>query len=443
MDKRIRDQEDNHPVAKPLTDSTTIAIREALEGRRHGIALLLPFAGPAIVVSVAYVDPGNFATNIQAGARYGYTLLWVVVVANLIAMLFQALAAKLGIVTGRNLAELCREHFPQPLVLLLWVVSEVAAMATDLAEFVGGALGFSLLLHVPLLVAMVIVGIATYGFLLFQKNRFRPLERMVGAMVGVIGLCYLVELFITPIHWAAAFPHMIVPRLPDSTALTIAVGIIGATIMPHALFLHSGLTESRAPVKNDAERARILRYSNIEVTIALAVAGLINIAMVLTAAGAFHAGHPEVAEIQSAYHTLAPLLGKAAAGVFLVSLVASGLSSSVVGTAAGQMIMQGFVGFSIPLWLRRAITMIPSFIVVALGSNATQALVSSQVVLSFALPFPVVALVWFTCRREIMGRYRNGFLIGGLTIVAALLVLALNVLLLLQMGGIDVPGMQS
>ncbi|RFU44300.1 Nramp family divalent metal transporter [Paraburkholderia sp. DHOC27] len=443
MDKRARDDEVNEPVAKPLTDSTTIAIREALEGRRHGLALLLPFAGPAIVVSVAYVDPGNFATNIQAGARYGYALLWVVVVANLIAMLFQALAAKLGIVTEHNLAELCREHFPKPVVLVLWVISEVAAMATDLAEFVGGALGLSLLLHVPLLVGMVIVGIATYGFLLFQKNRFRPLEHMVGAMVGVIGLCYLVELFVTPINWAAALPHLFVPELPDSEALTIAVGIIGATVMPHALFLHSGLTESRAPVKNESERAKLLRYSNIEVTVALAVAGLINIAMVLTAAGAFHAGHPEVAEIQSAYHTLAPVLGKAAAAVFLLSLVASGLSSSVVGTAAGQMIMQGFVGFGIPIWLRRAITMIPSFIVVGLGINATQALVVSQVILSFALPFPVVALVWFTSRQEIMGRYRNRAFVAGLTIVAALLVLTLNVVLLLQICGVPIPGMKS
>jgi manganese transport protein len=323
------------------------------------------------------------------------------------------------------------------------VISEVAAMATDLAEFVGGALGLSLLLHVPLLVAMVVVGIATYGFLLFQKNRFRPLEQMVGAMVGFIGLCYLVELFVTPIDWRAAFPHMVVPQQPDSAALTIAVGIIGATIMPHALFLHSGLTESRAPVRNESERAMLLRYSNIEVTIALAVAGLINIAMVLTAAGAFHAGHPEVAEIQSAYHTLAPVLGKAAAGVFLLSLVASGLSSSVVGTAAGQMIMQGFVGFSTPVWLRRAVTMVPSFVVVALGINTTQALVISQVILSFALPFPVVALVWFTCRRNIMGQYRNGFVTGALTILAALLVLTLNVLLLLQMCGINIPGLQG
>ncbi|WP_454872147.1 Nramp family divalent metal transporter [Paraburkholderia xenovorans] len=443
MDKRVRDEEVNKPVAQPLTDSTTIAIREALEGRRHGLALLVPFAGPAIVVSVAYVDPGNFATNIQAGARYGYALLWVVVVANLIAMLFQALSARLGIVTERNLAELCREHFPKPIVLMLWVISEVAAMATDLAEFVGGAIGLSLLLHVPLLVGMVIVGIATYGFLLFQKNRFRPLEHMVGAMVGVIGLCYLVELFVTPIRWSAAFPHMVIPQLPDSAALTIAVGIIGATVMPHALFLHSGLTESRAPVRNESERVKLLRYSNIEVTIALAVAGLINIAMVLTAAGAFHAGHPEVAEIQSAYHTLAPVLGRAAAGVFLVSLVASGLSSSVVGTAAGQMIMQGLVGFSIPVWLRRAVTMIPSFIVVGLGINATQALVVSQVVLSFALPFPVVALVWFTCRQKIMGRYRNGPVIAGLTILAALLVVTLNVVLLLQICGVGIPGMKS
>ncbi|MEO6959033.1 MAG: Nramp family divalent metal transporter [Burkholderiaceae bacterium] len=424
-----------------MSESTTRAIHEALEGRRTGVSMLLPFAGPAVVVSVAYMDPGNFATNIQAGARYGYTLLWVVLMANVIAILFQGLSAKVGIVTGRNLAELCRERFPKPLVLLMWAVSEIAAMATDLAEFLGGAIGLSLLFHMPLLLGMVLTALVTYGLLLFERNGFRPLELTIGALVGIIGLSYLAELFIAPVQWPGVFQHMFTPELPDAYALTIAVGIIGATVMPHALFLHSGLTQNRSPARSEEERAKLLRYSNIEVVIALTIAGLINMAMVIMAAGAFHAGHADVAEIETAYHTLAPLLGISAAGIFLLSLIASGVSSSVVGTMAGQMIMQGFVGFKIPLWLRRAITMVPSFVVVGLGVNATQALVLSQVVLSLALPFPMVALVWFTCRRDTMGAYKNRALIVVVSTAAAIAVIALNVVLLLQTAGVAIPGL--
>lgn len=432
---------DKEKARSTMSENTTRAIREALEGRRTGISMLLPFAGPAVVVSVAYMDPGNFATNIQAGARYGYTLLWVVLMANIIAILFQALSAKVGIVTGRNLAELCRERFPKPLVLLMWAVSEIAAMATDLAEFLGGAIGLSLLFHMPLLLGMVVTALVTYGLLLFERGGFRPLELTIGALVGIIGLSYLAELFIAPVEWPSVFQHMFTPELPDAYALTIAVGIIGATVMPHALFLHSGLTQNRSPARSEAERAKLLRYSNIEVVIALTIAGLINMAMVIMAAGAFHAGHADVAEIETAYHTLAPLLGIGAAGIFLLSLIASGVSSSVVGTMAGQMIMQGFVGFKIPLWLRRAITMVPSFMVVGLGVNATQALVLSQVVLSLALPFPMVALVWFTCRRDIMGAYKNRALIVVVSIVAAITVIALNGVLLLQTAGVVIPGL--
>jgi manganese transport protein len=394
--------------------------------------MVLPFAGPAVVVSVAYMDPGNFATNIQAGARYGYALLRVVVLANVVAMLFQALSAKLGIVTGRNLAELCREHFPAPLVFVMWAVSEVAAMATDLAEFLGGAIGLALLFHMPLLAGMIVTAIVTYGLLLFEKAGFRPLELAIGALVGIIGLSYLAELFIAPVAWPGVFRHLFTPQLPDADAVTIAVGIIGATVMPHALFLHSGLTQNRTVARNEAERSKLIRFSHIEVVIALTIAGLVNMAMVIMASGAFHAGHPEVAEIETAYQTLGPLLGIGAAGIFLLSLIASGISSSVVGTMAGQMIMQGFVGFQIPLWLRRLITMVPSFVVVGMGINATHALVMSQVVLSFALPLPMAALVWFTCRASVMGRYRNGRLMIVAASVSAIAVLVLNVVLLLQ-----------
>jgi len=439
MDERVRDK----AASGTITGRTTQAIREVLEGRRRGMGMVLPFAGPAVVVSVAYMDPGNFATNIQAGARYGYALLWVVLLANIVAMLFQALSAKLGIVTGRNLAELCRENFPAPLVYAMWVVSEIAAMATDLAEFLGGAIGLALLFHMPLLAGMIVTAVVTYALLLFEKAGFRPLELAIGALVGIIGLSYLAELFITPVAWPSVFGHLFKPQLPDADAVTIAVGIIGATVMPHALFLHSGLTQHRASARNEGERRKLLRFSNIEVVIALTIAGLINMAMVIMASGAFHAGHPEVAEIESAYHTLAPLLGIGAAGIFLLSLIASGLSSSVVGTMAGQMIMQGFVGFQIPLWLRRVITMAPSFVVVGPGVNATHALVISQVVLSFALPVPMAALVWFTCRTHVMGGYRSGLAMTLAAVVSAIAVLVLNVVLLLQTFGVDVPGLPS
>ena len=358
-------------------------------------------------------------------------------------MLFQALSAKLGIVTGRNLAELCRDYLPTPLVYVMWAVSEVAAMATDLAEFLGGAIGLSLLFHMPLLIGMIVTAVITYGLLFFEKAGYRPLELIIGALVGIIGLSYLAELFIAPVTWSQVGLHMFKPELPDAQAVTIAVGIIGATVMPHALFLHSGLTQGRLPPQTEAERKRLLTFSNVEVIIALTIAGMINMAMVIMASGAFHSGHPEVAEIETAYHTLAPLLGIAAAGIFLLSLIASGISSSVVGTMAGQMIMQGFVGFRIPLWLRRAITMVPSFIVVWLGVNATQALIMSQVVLSLALPFPMAALVWFTCRTEVMGSYKNRTLIKFAAIFAAVAVLSLNAVLLLQTFGVDIPGLPS
>jgi manganese transport protein len=439
MDARARDE----AAPSTLTGRTRLAIREALEGRRKGLSMVLPFAGPAVVVSVAYMDPGNFATNIQAGARYGYALLWVVLLANVVAMLFQSLSAKLGIVTGKNLAELCREHFPAPLVFLMWGVSEIAAMATDLAEFLGGAIGLSLLFHVPLVAGMTVTAIVTYLLLLFEKAGFRPLELAIGALVGIIGLSYIAELFITHVAWRGVLGGTLSPRFPDADAVTIAVGIIGATVMPHALFLHSGLTQHRASARTPDEQRKLVRFSDIEVVIALTVAGLINMAMVIMASGAFHAGHPEVAEIETAYHTLAPLLGIGAAGIFLLALIASGISSSVVGTMAGQMIMQGFVGFQIPLWLRRLVTMVPSIVVVALGVDATRALVLSQVVLSLALPFPMAALIWFSNRRGVMGEHRSAPLLAATAGGAALAVLALNVVLVVQACGVNIPGLPS
>ena len=432
-------------VVRPasLSERTVAAGSALLAGQRGGWRAYLAFAGPAVIASIAYMDPGNFATNIQAGAKYGYGLLWVVLLANLIAMLFQALSAKLGIVTGRNLAEMCREQFPRPVVWAMWVVSEIAAMATDLAEFLGGAIGLALLFRMPLFAGMAVTGVVTYGILMVEGYGFRPIELIIGSLVSIIGLCYLVEVFIVPVDWVSAAIHTVTPQIADAEALLLSVGIIGATVMPHAVYLHSGLTQARMPVRDDAERRKVLRFSNQEVIIALAVAGLVNMAMVMMASGAFHAGHPDVAEIETAYHTLTPLLGIGAAGVFLVSLIASGVSSSTVGTMAGQMIMQGFVGFRIPIWVRRVVTMVPAFIVVGLGANATNALVISQVVLSIALPLPIIALLIFTRRADIMGQFTNSRLTQLAALAGTAVVLLLNILLILQTFGVPIPGLST
>ena len=424
-----------------LTERTSRTIAGVLAGRDDSWRSKLLFAGPAVVASIAYMDPGNFATNIQAGAKYGYSLLWVVLAANVIAMLFQALSAKLGIVTNRNLAQLSREHFPPPVAYGMWGVSEIAAMATDLAEFLGGAIGLSLLFHIPLLVGMIVTGIVTYAILTGEKQGFRPLELVIGGLIVAVALSYVFELLIVHVDWPAAFRGTFAPRLHGADALSVAVGILGATVMPHAIYLHSGLTQGRTRARSNTERYKLVRFSNVEVIVALTVAGLVNMAMVIMASGAFHSGHPEVAEIETAYHSLTPVLGAAAAGIFLVALLASGVSSSVVGTMAGQMIMQGFMGWRIPVWVRRLVTMVPAFVVVACGVNATEALVYSQVVLSFALPVPMIALVILTSRRDVMGPFANRRWVAGMAILGTVIILALNVVLVLQTFGIAIPGL--
>src|SRR5215467_9276742 len=434
-----------------LNARSVAAAREVLGNRCSGFSAYLAFVGPAVVASIAYVDPGNFATNIQAGAKYGYDLLWVVLAANLIAMLFQAMSAKLGIVTGRNLAEMCRDEFPVPVAWVMWVVSELAAMATDLAEFLGGAIGLALLFQLPLLIGMAITACIAYGILMFEGWGFRPIEVIIGSFVGLIALCYLIQMFIAPVDWRAAAFHAVVPQIADGQALLLAVGIIGATVMPHAVYLHSALTQGRTPVNNDAETRQVVRFSNQEVIIALAVAGLVNMAMVMMASSVFHIGHSEVgdlpghidvAEIETAYHTLTPLLGGAAASLFLLSLIASGISSSTVGTMAGQAIMQGFIGFRIPITVRRLVTMVPAFVVVALGVNATKALVISQVMLSIALPLPMIALLVFTRRPDLMGAFANGRATNLAALFGTVVVLGLNGFLILQTLGVPIPGLE-
>jgi manganese transport protein len=423
-----------------LTERTILAGREVFLGRRRGPLAMLPFAGPAVIASVAYMDPGNFATNTQAGAGYGYELLWVALSANLVAMLFQALSAKIGIATGRSLAELCREHFAPPIVYTMWLASEIAAMATELAELLGASLGLTLLCGIPLLASMLLVGIATYAALRLQRSGFRSVEILIGCFVGVITVSYLIELVIAPPHWGAVAAGALVPRLHGAGSITLAVGIVGATVMPHAIYLHSGLTQARLFFANAGERRKAVVMSNREVLLALGVAGLVNLAMIAMAAGAFHDGaHDNIAEIETAYRTLAPLLGLGAAGLFMLALLVSGFSSSVVGVMAGQVIMQGFVSFRIPLWLRRLVVMAPSFAVIAAGMDITHALVLSQVVLSLVLPIPMVALVRFTASRDVMGEFANTRLTNALAAAATGFVCLLNGILLLAIAGLAIP----
>ena len=423
-------------VIRPnLSDRTATAGQSALTGRRRGIGGLLPFIGPAVVASIAYMDPGNFATNIQAGARHGYMLLWVVLLSNMIAMLFQALSARLGIVTGQSLPALCRAHFPRPVVITMWLGSEVAAMATDLAESIGAAIGISVLFHLPLLSGLLITFAITWGLLSIQSRGFRPIELIITGFVGIISLAYLVELFIAPPNWSQALFHTVVPQLDGADSITLAVGIVGATVMPHAIYLHSALMAGRIHARGEAEQRRLIRYSNLEVLLALSLAGLVNMAMVAMAATMFHQGHSDVGEIETAYHTLLPLMGVVAAGAFMTSLLASGLSSSVVGTMAGQVIMQDFVGFRIPLWARRAVTMLPAVAVVAMGVGATDALVMSQVLLSLVLPVPMIALLVLIRRPQVMAGFAIGRRMQCLAGFATAVVLVLNGILLLQSFG--------
>jgi manganese transport protein len=431
MDMLVNASEQTLTFPLTSTQRTEFAVRATLQGRRRGLRALLPLAGPAIIASVSYMDPGNFATNLQAGSTYGYQLLWVIVVANVVAMLFQALSAKLGIVTGQNLAQLCRREFPRPVVIGMWLASEVAAIATDVAEFLGAALAISLLFHLSLLWAMGVTGLVTIAILSLDRKGYRPLELVIGALVATIGLSYLCELLIAPPDWHAVLYHSVVPQLRDGAALTLAVGIVGATIMPHTLYLHSGLTQNRTPPRNHYERGRLVQFSNWEVVVALGFAGLVNLAMVMIAAAAFGKSAPGLADIGSAYRMLVPAFGLGAAMLFLVSLLASGVSSSVVGTMAGQVIMQGFVGFGIPVWVRRVVTMVPAFLV-ALCCPVMDALVLSQVVLSFVLPLPMIALVVLSMRKSVMGRYVMRRSVATAAIAATVTVVVLNVLLIRQ-----------
>ncbi len=420
---------------RPGDVGTVSAAHEVLQGRgkRRGLARALPFLGPAFIASVAYIDPGNFATNIQGGAQYGYLLVWVIVASNLMAMLIQSLSAKLGIATGSNLAEVCRDQFPRPVVWGMWGISEIVAMATDLAEFLGAAVGFNLLFHLPLFAAGILTGITTFLILGLERRGFRPLEAVIAALVAVIAASYLIETILDQPDWGLIGLHAVTPQFADTESILLAVGILGATVMPHVIFLHSALTQNRIVVRDPEEQKRLFRFELIDVLIAMSLAGLINGAMLIMAAATFFKhGLTNIASIEEAHRTLEPLLGSAASTIFAISLLASGLSSSTVGTMAGQVIMQGFLRRKIPIWLRRLVTMIPALIVIAIGLDPTRTLVLSQVVLSFGIPFALIPLVMFTRRRDLMGALTNSRPTTLAASIVAAVIVALNLYLLYQ-----------
>ena len=410
------------------------AAQRSINGESRGIRALLPFLGPAFVAAVAYVDPGNFATNITSGTRYGYTLLWVVLSANLIAMLVQAMSAKLGIATGLNLPEVCREQLPRPVNLLLWLQAEVVAMATDLAEFVGAAIGLNLLFGVPLFAAGLITGAAAFLILALQARGFRSLEAVIAGLVGAIVAAFAFEVVLAQPSPAGVATGMLVPRFAGPESVVAAAGILGATVMPHVIYLHSALTQHRIVGINGHEKRRIYRFELWDVVIAMGIAGVINIAMLTTAAAVFHTGgQGELADLQAAAHGLGDRLGHHADLFFGLGLLASGLSSSSVGTMAAHVVMQGFIQRRIPLLLRRAVTMAPALVVLGVGVNSTQALVASQVVLSFGIPFALVPLLMFCRDRRLMGELVNRRVTTVAATAVVTAIIALNVFLLSQL----------
>ncbi len=412
-----------------------ISAEEALSGnsKKGLINRLLPFLGPAFIASVAYVDPGNFATNIQGGSEFGYTLLWVILVSNLMAMLIQTLSAKLGIATGNNLAEHCRNNFSTPVVYTMWVLMELVAIATDLAEFLGAALGFNLLFGFPLIIGGFLTAICTFLILGLERYGFRPLEIAITVMVAVIAGSYLIETILDKPDIPTLLYHAFVPQFAGTESVLLATGILGATVMPHAIFLHSALTQQRITVKQPDKLKKLFKFQILDVTIAMGIASLVNMAMLIMAASTFYQrGYTNIATIEDAHITLQPLLGQAAGWIFAISLLASGLSSSTVGTSAGQVMMQGFLHKHIPVWLRRLVTIIPSLFVIAIGLNPTRTLVISQVVLSFGLPFAIIPLILFTRNKKIMGVLVNKKITTFLISIIAVLIILLNIYLIYQ-----------
>jgi manganese transport protein len=411
--------------------NTAIAAQQALAGERRGLRAVMPFLGPAFIASVAYVDPGNFATNMAGGAQFGYALGWVVLTANLMAMLVQSLSAKLGIATGLSLPEVCRERLPRRAVLLLWLQAEAVAMATDLAEFTGAALGLNLVFGLAMWECALLAGLATFAVLAMEVGGFRRLEAAITGLVGVVVLAFGLEIFKSRPPAAAVAGGMLEPHIPGGAAL-LAVSIVGATVMPHVIYLHSALTQGRVVGASPGERRKIFRFELVDVLVAMGLAGVINLAMLATAAAVFNARGLASAggDLGQVFTGLNSYLGTHAGTVFGVALLISGIASSCVGTMSGQVVMQGFIRRQVPVFARRAITMIPALVLIAVGFSPTRALVLSQVFLSFGIPFALIPLVIFTSNRGLMGALANRRLTNIAAVTVAAVIVALNVYLL-------------
>ena len=435
---RIRSREDDRKNDRLVEDvlpgesATARAAHASLKGERRGLARLWPFLGPAFIAAVAYVDPGNFATNIAAGAQFGYLLLWVILTSNLMAMLIQSMSAKLGIATGKNLPEVCRERFPKAVTLGLWVQAEVIAMATDLAEFIGAALALNLLFGIPLFPAGLMTAVGAFGILELQRRGFRPLEAAIAALVGVIVIAFAFQMFYAQPEADRILAGLFTPQFAGTESVLLAAGILGATVMPHVIYLHSALTQRRVVGRTEEEKRKIFRFELVDVVIAMAIAGTINASMLIMAAALFHANDLNVGDIDLAFEQLKVLEGNTAAILFGVALLASGLSSSSVGTMAGQVVMQGFINRRIPLFLRRLITMLPALVILAIGLNPSRSLVISQVVLSFGIPFALIPLLIHCRNRQVMGALVNRRATTAIATVVVALIVSLNVFLLYQ-----------
>ncbi|MFB0708709.1 Nramp family divalent metal transporter [Bacillus velezensis] len=402
------------------------AVQDALDGKSKGFKRLLPFLGPAFIAAIAYIDPGNFATNISAGSKFGYMLLWVILFSNLMAFLIQVLSAKLGIATGKNLPEIARDRYPKWVSAGLWIQGELVIMATDLAEFIGAALGLNLLFGIPMVEAAIIAAIGSFAILELQRRGYRALEAGIAGLLFVVVIAFALQTFFAKPDAGSVLEGLFIPKIDGMDSVLLATGILGATVMPHAIYLHSALTQRRVVGKTDSERKKIFRFETIDILIAMVIAGAINASMLIVAAALFFKNGLYVEDLDVAYQQFGHYIGPASAILFGIGLLAAGLSSSSVGTLSGDIIMQGFIRYRIPLYLRRFITIIPPMIIIISGVNATEALVWSQVVLSFGISFALVPLIMFTSNKRLMGALTNRKWVTALAWLIAVLVIALN-----------------
>lgn len=398
----------------------------------RGIKKLLPYLGPAFIAAVAYIDPGNYATNITAGSKYGYTLLWVIFASNLMAVLIQSLSAKLGIATGKNLPELCREKFSKKTSFLLWIQAEAVIMATDLAEFIGAALGIYLLFDLPLITSAIIAAIGSFAILEIQRRGYRTFEALITVMIFVVVIAFGAQVFYAKPDTSAVVLGLFTPKFEGVDSILLSAGMLGATVMPHAIYLHSSLTQRRIVGVNDMERKRIYRFELIDIVIAMLIAGAINAAMVIVSAALFHKNGALVEDLDVAYQQFGAMLGPSVAMFFGIGLLFAGLSSSSVGVMTGDVVMQGFIKRHIPIYVRRVITTVPPLLIILWGVNPSKALVMSQIVLSFGIAFALVPLIMFTSNKKIMGSLVNHKITSSIAWLIAVLIIGLNLFLLYE-----------